>query len=168
MADAAFALQREIEAAETLKATLQDIAGDDIDLIRDTLEGETNLRDLIAKTCEQIVTDGGLVKGIAETVKALQDRKDRIEKRISFTRTACLTAMQVAEIKTLETPAGTLTRKPVPPAALVLDEAAVPSQFWKPQDPRLDKKAVLDALKAGEAVPGCQLSNGGETLAIRS
>ena len=91
-------LHVEIKAAEVLKATLQDIAGDDADLIRDTLEGETSLRELIAKSCEQVVADGGLVNGIAEAIEGLKARKDRIEKRIAFTRTACLTAMQIAEL----------------------------------------------------------------------
>ncbi|MGE0857439.1 MAG: siphovirus Gp157 family protein [Hyphomicrobiaceae bacterium] len=43
----------------------------------------------------------------------------------------------------------------------------IPSEFWKPQPPRLDKKVVLDALKAGAVVPGAELSNGGETLSMR-
>ena len=168
MDNTAHRLHTEIKAAEVLKATLQDIAGDDIDLMRDTIEGETSLRELIAKSCEHIVGDGALVNGISDAIKSLQARKDRIEKRIALTRTACLTAMQIAELKTLETPVGTLTRKSVPPSAIILDESQVPSNFWKAQDPRLDKKAVTDALKAGQDVPGCQLSNGGETLAIRT
>jgi Siphovirus Gp157 len=50
---------------------------------------------------------------------------------------------------------------------LILDEAILPAKFWKAQDPKLDKKAVLDALKAKEDVPGASLSNGGETISIR-
>lgn len=168
MSDAVHMLSLETKAAEILKLSLQEIAGDDETLIRDTIEGETSLRPLIASACEQIITDGGLVKGIAEVIKALSDRRDRIEKRIGMTRVACLTAMQVAELRTLETPSGTLSRKSIPQSAIIMDEAAVPSGFWKPQDPKLDKKAVLDALKAGEIIPGAQLSNGGETVQIRS
>lgn len=168
MSDIQHRLHKEIKAAEVLKATLMDIAGDDETLIRDTLEGATNFHELLAKSCEQIVTDGGLVKGIQDTIKNLQDRKDRIEKRIAMTRTASLTAMEIAEIKSLETPTGTLTRKPVPQSAMILDESSVPASYWKAQDPKLDKRAVLEALKSGADVPGCQLSNGGETLQIRS
>ena len=75
--------------------------------------------------------------------------------------------MSMAELKKLELPQATISRKPTPAKALILDEAAIPARFWKPSDPKLDKKAVLDALKAGEAVPGTSLSNGGETIAIR-
>jgi hypothetical protein len=75
--------------------------------------------------------------------------------------------MQSGEIRTLDTPAGTVTRKAVPPSVLILEEAEIPAEFFKPQDPKLDKKAVAEALKAGKPVPGAAMSNGGETIAIR-
>jgi hypothetical protein len=75
--------------------------------------------------------------------------------------------MQSGEIKTVETPAGTITRKSVPPSVLIVDEAAIPADYWKPSDPKLDKKAVGEALKAGREVPGAMMSNGGETLQVR-
>ena len=46
-------------------------------------------------------------------------------------------------------------------------EALIPAKFWKPQDPKLDRAAVAEALKAGETVPGASLSNGGLSLSIR-
>ena len=162
------ALHREIEAADVLRQTLREIAGDDDDAIRDTIEGATSLREMIAMVAADIVTDGGLVRGLTEVIKAMGERRDRIEKRIAMRRVAVMTGMESAGIKTLETPAGTLTIKAVPPSALILDEAAVPSEFWIPQDPKIDKKAILAALKAGDGVPGAQLSNGGTTLQMRS
>jgi hypothetical protein len=156
------------KAAEVLKEHLREIAGDDVDLMRDMIEGETPLNDLLAMACSDNVTDVGLVNGLESAIGALRARKDRIEKRIGMRRVAMLAAMETAEIKVLETPTGTLSRRAVPASALVLDETAVPSQYWKPADPTLDKKAVLAALKAGTEVPGCMLSNGGETLSIRS
>lgn len=162
------ALHREIEAADVLRQTLREIAGDDDDAIRDTIEGATSLREMIAMVAADIVTDGGLVRGLTEVIKAMGERRDRIEKRIAMRRVAVMTGMESAGIKTLETPAGTLTIKAVPPSALILDEAAVPSEFWIPQDPKIDKKAILAALKAGDGVLGAQLSNGGTTLQMRS
>lgn len=35
--------------------------------------------------------------------------------------------------------------------------AEIPEQFLRYKDPEVDKKAVTEALKAGEAVPGCSL-----------
>lgn len=162
------ALHREIQAADVLRQTLREIVGDDEEVIRDTIEGETSLRELIAMTAADIAADIGLVKGADEAIKAIKERKDRIEKRIAMRRVAVQTGMESAGIKTLETAVATLSLKAVPPSVLILDEAAIPSEFWEPQDPKLSKRAVLDALKAGEDVPGAQLSNGGTTLQFRS
>lgn len=162
------ALHREIQAADILRQTLRDIAGGDEEAIRDTIEGETSLRELIAMTATDIATDIGLVRGAEEAIKAVRERKDRIEKRIAMRRVAVQTGMESAGIKTLETPVATLTLKAVPPSAIILDEASIPSAYWEPQDPKLSKRAVLDALKAGTDVPGAQLSNGGTTLQFRS
>jgi len=166
MADVDYLLHRATQAADVLKEQLRKIAGDDLEVIADTLEGEIDLRGLICMAAEQNATDAALVNGIAEMVDKLRERKDRIEKRIGMRRAAILAAMTSGEIKSLETPAGTITRKAVPPSVLILDEAAIPADFWKPQDPKLDKKAVADALKAGRNVPGAQMSNGGETLQV--
>lgn len=168
MADVDHLLHKHTRAAEVLKEQIREIAGEDVDLMRDMIEGETPIRDLIALGAEQNIIDAGLVKGITATMEALRQRKERIEQRIELRRVALLAAMQTAEIQKIETPAGTLSRKTVLPTALILEESEVPSQFWKPQDPKLDKKAVLDALKAGQTVPGAMLSNGGETIQIRT
>ena len=56
----------------------------------------------------------------------------------------------------------------MPPKAEIVDESMIPSKFWKPSDPKLDRKAVLEALKAKEDVPSATLSNGSETLMVRT
>jgi hypothetical protein len=64
-------------------------------------------------------------------------------------------------------PLCTITRKAVPPKAQITDEAQIPSRFWKRADPTLDKKAILDALKDKEIIPGAVLSNGTETVQVK-
>lgn len=161
-------LHEAISAADVLKAQLREIVGEeDSDLFHDTIEGEIDLARLITMAAQQNALDEGQAEGISSLLKALGARKSRIEKRIEMRRVAILTAMQSGEIKKLETPAGTLSRKALPPKALILAEANIPAEYWNPADPTLDKRAVLDALKAGRDVPGAQLSNGGETLAVR-
>lgn len=157
-----------IQAADVLKLQLQEIVGDDLDAIRDTIEGEIDLNELISAAAEQNVIDAAQITGVEELISKLRDRKDRIEKRIAMRRVAILTAMQSGEIDKLVTPAGTISRKDVPRSAIIPEESAIPADYWKPQEPKLDKKAVLEALKAGTVVPGAQLSNGGETIQIRT
>jgi len=57
--------------------------------------------------------------------------------------------------------------KAVPQKLIVTDESQIPTRFFKPQPPKLDRKELLDALKIGETVPGADMSNGGTTIQIR-
>lgn len=167
MADIDYMLHKATSASDVLKEQLRQIAGDDLEVIRDTIEGEIDLRGLICLAAEQNLADAAQVSGITEIMEKLSVRRDRIKKRVEMRRVAILAAMQAGEIKSVETPAGTITRKAVPPSLLILEEAAIPSDYWEAQEPKLNKKAVTDALKAGKDIPGAMMSNGGETIAIK-
>ena len=167
MSNIDYMLHAAIQAADVLKAQLREIAGDDEEVIHDTIEGEIDLQGLICLAAEQNSLDAASVNGIAGLIDKLRDRKDRIERRIAMRRVAILSAMQAGEIRRLETPSGTISRKAVPPSVLILEEAEIPGEFWKPADPKLDKKAVAEALKEGRVVPGATMSNGGETIQIK-
>lgn len=167
MTDTQHRLREEIKAAEILRAQLVEIAGDDPDLLRDTLEGETQLHELIDATLAQISADAAHIEGLKGHMETLGKRKKRLEERAGLCRAAILTAMQTADLKTKETPFGTVTRKFLPGSLQVTDEAAIPAEFWKAQEPVLDKKALTAALKDNREVAGAALSNGGETVQIR-
>jgi hypothetical protein len=51
------------------------------------------------------------------------------------------------------------------PSVLVTDEKAIPAPFWIEQEPKLDKRSLLDALKSGE-VPGAEIQRT-ESIRIR-
>lgn len=161
------ALEREMEAAQLLRDHLADVAGEDADLIRDMIEGETSIRELIEAAVEQIARDEAAIIGIKTFAEKQADRKARLERRQEVFRVAIRSAMGVAEIPKLELPLATVSRKALGQQLVTTDEASIPSGYWKPQDPKLDRKALLKALKAGEKVEGAELSNGGETLEVR-
>lgn len=167
MSDVKRALQDEAQAASVLLANLRDIIADDDQAHADLVEGETGLLDAIRQAVNRLAEIEAHTEALSSLVKSYQERKARLENQADGIRAALAVAMGMAELKKIELPQATISRKPTPPKALILEEADVPTAFWKPQPPKLDKKAVLDALKAGEAVPGAQLSNGGETIAIR-
>lgn len=167
MSDTRRALQEETEAARSLLANVRDIIGDDEEAVRDAIEGETNLIEAIEATVARIAEVEAHQDAIATQIKAMGERKSRFEAQGERLRTALTVAMGAADLKKLELPLATLSRKPVPPKAVITNETDIPSKFWKPSDPKLDRKAVLDALKAKETVPGAELSNGSETIAIK-
>lgn len=167
MNDIVHNLETETRAASLLREHLVAIVGDDEDLLRDTIEGDTNVKELLTKAVVAITEAQADIIAIKEMIGKLKERMDRRERFIGHVRTACLAAMDAAEIKTHVSPYGTLSRKAVPPSLVVTNEAEIPSQYWKPSDPTLDKKALLDALKDKQSVPGASLSNGGTTISLR-
>lgn len=140
-------LEREIKAAQMLRDQLSDMVGDDAELIRDSIEGETGLFEIIAAMAEADGEDAALIDATAAYIKKLQERKARIEARVDMRRALMANALEIAELTKFETAAGTVTRKAVPPKAVIVEEADIPARFFVPQEPKLDKAAVLKALK---------------------
>jgi hypothetical protein len=167
MSDLQRTLKDETEAARVLLANLRDIIGDDEEAAATVVEGETDLFETLAAAVEQIAMDEARAESVASVIKRFSERKSRLEARAERGRAAVAVAMDMVGIKKADLPHAVLTVKATPPKAIVTDEAAIPSRFWKPSDPKLDKKAVLDALRAGEKIDGAELSNGGTTLQIR-
>lgn len=160
-------LKREMEAAEIVKAQVAALAGDDPEFMRDAIEGETDLLETIEAVCATLLEDQAMCEAIDAQVRRLQDRKDRIGNRIELKRSLIASAMDVAERSKIETAVATLSLKPVPPKVEVVQEADIPAEFWKAQPPKLDRKALLEALKGSKPIPGARLSNGSTTVSIR-
>lgn len=167
MSDLKRSIERETEAARCLLANVRDILADDEQATLDAVEGETHWLEAIESAVNRVSEVKAHQEAIGVQMKALAARKARFEAQGERIRAAILVAMADLDLKKLELPQATITRKPVPPKAQIINEAEIPARFWKPSDPTLDKKAVLDALKDKEDVPGAVLSNTSETLAIR-
>ena len=166
--DNARALHREIEAAKVLRAQIADIAENDPDFMRDTIEGETSIHEIISRLAAEEQEDKAILDGLDGFSRSLDARKARIKRRIESRRALIASGMEIAELKKLQTPVGTVSLKNVPPKLITTEEAGIPTCFWTAGKPVLDKKAVTHALKNNEAVPGATLSNGSMTIAIRS
>lgn len=167
MSDVSRQLKMQGEAAAALLANVRDVIGDDDEMALTVVEGETSLVEVISQATERLNDLDAYTTALAAQIKALTDRKGRFEAQHDRIKAAICVAMQQAELRKLELPHATLSIKAVAAKADITDESLIPSKFWKPSDPKLDRKAVLDALKAKEVVPGATLSNGGETLSIR-
>lgn len=167
MSEAIQTLRREGEAARVLLANIRDVIGDDEEASADAVEGETDLIEAITDAVSRLDELEAFEEALAAQVKKLTERKTRFAEQGDRIRQAILVAMGQAELRKLELPTATLSVRTVAPKIEIVDESLVPSKFWKAQDPKLDKKAVLDALKAKDEVPGAVLSNGGETLAVK-
>jgi hypothetical protein len=72
------------------------------------------------------------------------------------------------DLKKITAPDFTVSIRPGMPALLVFDEAAVPSIYWEPRDPRLDRQGLLSDLKGGAGINGVALSNPEPVLSVRT
>jgi len=163
---------RELAAAEALKEQLRSILGEgevDTVTLSDTIEGETDFYGAVDAVIEQIAHDTARVEGIAKFETTLAGRKHRLETRIDSLRAMLVNALDIIEQKKLERPLATVTLKNVPPKLKIVDEAQIPAQFFETPEPRLNRKALGDALKVKdhEPIPGAELDNGSVTIQLR-
>ncbi|WP_316214911.1 siphovirus Gp157 family protein [Bradyrhizobium sp. SZCCHNR2035] len=142
-------MEKELAAAGTLKHQLSEIFGDDHDLalLRDTLEGETDLLETLDRVLEQMAVDAANIAGIEKFATTLAARKKRLEDRYSTMETMLLNALTILEERRLERPLALIFTKAKPAKAVITDEAMIPSQFFKTPEPQLSKADLLRALK---------------------
>jgi hypothetical protein len=168
MSEAGHELHQQTRAAKVLLEQLRDLEADDDDeVVRDSIEGETDLHEAIEAAVKRLGDDLAAIEGLEAYMKKLDGRKARLKERVDATREAIANAMELARLPKMETPFATVTQKKIAPKVIITEEADIPSDFFKPQPPKLDKRAVMAALKEKQPVPGAQISNGGTTISVR-
>ena len=84
---------------------------------------------------------------------------------------ACLEWLSVKliayTIKKLQAPDFTASIRPGFPSLMVINENEIPSIYWEPRDPKLDRVSLLADLKQGTEVQGAALSNPEPILSVR-
>jgi hypothetical protein len=139
----------------------------DHDTIRDTLEGITNLHELIAELIRSALVDEALQVGLRMRLEEMRARQGRLAERGLKKRQLALEAMKEAELKKLEQPDFTASARPLPPL-VVTSEKDVPESYWIPQPPRLDRQTLTSDLRRGDQVPGACLGNAAPILTVRT
>jgi Siphovirus Gp157 len=140
----------------------------DGEALQNTIQGLTNLPEMLASILRSHLDDLALLAALRTRILDMQERFARIEYRADKKRALAASGMERAGIQKLTEPDFTASLREVPPGLIVIEEGKIPAPFWKPQPPKLDRKALLAALKAGEVVAGAALGNGSATLAVRT
>jgi hypothetical protein len=141
---------------------------DDAAALADTLEGESDLDKAIVALLRSADDDGMMVGGINERMGELIERKTRLENRIEAKRNLAFWAMTEAGLPKLTAPDFTASIGASRAKVIITDAALIPPDYFnEPKPPEPNKTLIGQALKDGHTVPGCVLSNGGQTLTIR-
>ena len=150
---------------ERLEAEFPDA---DEETLRDTLEGLSNLPDMLAEVLRSQLDDQALVAALKVRIGDMQARAGRIEERARKKRELVCSVMERADLKKVAEPDLTLSLRSARPPLAVVDEDLVPEAFWKPQSPKLDRQGLIAALSAGRDVPGAILGNAPMTVSVRT
>jgi Siphovirus Gp157 len=136
--------------------------------LADTVEGLTDLHEIVAAIVRAALTDEALANGLNSRIAEMEERRDRLQDRASTRRQVVKEVMVELDLKKITAPDFTVSIRPGTPALLVLDEAAVPSIYWEPREPRLNRQGLLNELKDGAEIEGVALSNPEPVLSVRT
>ena len=136
--------------------------------LADTVEGLTDLHEIVAAIVRAALADEALATGLKGRIAEMQDRLDRLQDCAAKRRQIAKDVMVELDLKKITAPDFTISIRPGMPALLVLDDAAVPSIYWQPSPPRLNRQGLLSELKEGADIQGVALSNPEPVLSVRT
>jgi hypothetical protein len=140
----------------------------DEETLADTLEGITDLHEMIAAVIRSALVDDALSAGLRKRLDDMKARLARLEERGTKKRQLALEAMDEAGLNKLQEPDFTASTRAGSASLLVKSEGDVPAPYWIPQPPRMDRQALLGELKRGAEIPGVQLNNPKPVLVVRT
>jgi Siphovirus Gp157 len=136
--------------------------------LADTVEGITDLHEIVAAIIRAALADEALATGLKGRIAEMQDRLERLQDCAVKRRQIAKDVMLELDLKKITAPDFTVSIRPGTPHLLVLDEAAVPSIHWEPREPRLNRQGLLNELKDGAEIEGVALSNPEPVLSVRT
>ena len=136
--------------------------------LADTVEGLTDLHEIVAAIIRSALDDEALVLGLKCRISDMQGRLERLQDRASKRRTIAKDVMVELDLKKLTAPDFTASIREGLPALMVINEDAVPSIYWAPGEPKLKRQILAHDLKQGAEIEGATLSNPEPILSVRT
>lgn len=154
-------------AARIRERLLADNPDIDERTLADTLEGCTNVTEMLAATLRTAIERALFSEALKRHRPELEARQDRIDAIVHALRDKVRDVMIEHNIKQLREPDFTASLRATPPKVIVTDETLIPVDYWELR-PHLNKQFLLDKLKDGAQVDGAVLSNAGMSLSVRT
>ena len=113
------------------------------------------------------------IRNLDADITALKTEEDRLaEKRRvlqnkqTWLKSYLFNVLKELKLQSIKAGIFNISIRKSPPSVSVKDQTLIPQEFFIPVEPKLDLRAIAEKLKAGEQVPGAELTQG-ESLAIR-
>ena len=139
----------------------------DDETLADTLEGLTDLKEILAAFVRSALDDEALATALSTRLGEMKARLDRLTHRAKTKRSLVLDAMTKADLKRLVESDFTVSVRAGTPSLEVVEEARIPEDYWKPQPAKLDRQGLISDLKNGAVIAGAQLGPRTSQLSVR-
>jgi hypothetical protein len=136
--------------------------------LADTVEGLTDVHEIISAIIRAALSDEALVLGLKCRILDMQGRLDRLQDRATKRRQIAKDVMVELDLKKLNAPDFTASIREGMPSLIVLNDDAVPSIYWQPSEPRLKRQELACELKQGAEIEGVALSDPEPILSVRT
>ena len=136
--------------------------------LADTVEGLTDLHEIVQAVIRAALSDEALVLGLKCRISDMQGRLDRLQERAAKRRQIARDVMVELDLKKLNAPDFTASIREGIPSLMVINEDAVPKIYWTPSEPRLNRQYLTRDLKQGEEIAGVTLSDPEPVLSVRT
>jgi hypothetical protein len=136
--------------------------------LQDTLEGLTDLDEVLRELIRSALDDEALVAGLSTRIADMKTRLDRLKSRAFKKRDMVARAMKDANFKRLAAPDFTASLRQRPAPLLITSEPEIPEAYWLPQPPKLDRAGLMADLKAGRTIDGVTLGEPDHSITIRT
>jgi len=157
------------EELSALQSMLEDADGDTTEAITNTILGLSGeIGDVVEDAIKLIKNIDGDVSSIDAEITRLTIRKQQFAGRVSGVRDAIRQVMEKAGYDKLKTALFSITLAKGRESVVVVDESLIPDDYVVVKTiVQPDKKAIGEAFKAGQAIPGCEYVRGEKSLRIK-
>ncbi|GIN74000.1 hypothetical protein J14TS2_44750 [Bacillus sp. J14TS2] len=146
---------------------IQSMIEDGQEGLEDTLESINDAIEEKAVGYAKVIRNlEGQANTIMEEEKRLADRRKHLERNIKRLKDFLEASMINNNLRKIKTELFSFNIQKHPPGLEVLDDKQIPEDFLIPQDPKLDRKTIIQELRSGKEIPGVQIKQG-ESLRIR-
>lgn len=144
------------------------LAGDDdLKLLHDVLEGETEFREVAARMMDALIDTQTHAEALKASIAADCGRLTRFERRAEGLRDGLRSLMLASGLPSLELARATVSVVQGGESLKLEDGFECPTQLLKrPPPPEPDTAEIKKRLKAGDEIPGAWLERGAKTIRI--
>jgi hypothetical protein len=158
----------QIRSARDLLIELDTLGlAEDEEAVAMSMESEVDFESVADELLKSMGDAEAMAEGIKKLEASLVARRSRYETRVKGYKALAHRILDAAQTQKMERPGGTISLRKTPQQLGDVDEASVPSEFWVEADPRIDRKALLKALKSGAEIEGVTLTAPSTTISIR-